>query len=187
MAIRHHFPVDAEYVIRIRLQRNAPPAIGNYVVLGLDEPHQLDVRLDGKRIKVFKVGGERKKGATQAEDEAADAGLEVRIPVQAGTRLVGVAFLDQSVEPEGVYQPPVTDYSNALNDGLADTEPAVGSVTIDGPYDAKGVGGETPSRRRIFVCHPNGSNDELSCARKILSVLARHAYRGPVPDQDLQS
>src|SRR5205823_11207387 len=60
------------------------------------------------------------------------------------------------------------------------------SVIIGGPYDAKGVG-DTPSRRKIFVCRPSGSGDEELCAAKILSVLAHRAYRRPVKDQDLHS
>ncbi len=58
------------------------------------------------------------------------------------------------------------------------------NVTISGPYDAKGPG-DTPSRRRIFVCRPSGESDEMPCAKKILSTLQRRAYRRPVTDSDL--
>ena len=52
LAIRHYFPLDGEYRIKIRLLRN-------YVdyVRGMRDPHRLEVRLDGKRIKTFEVGG----------------------------------------------------------------------------------------------------------------------------------
>ena len=111
IAIRHHFPLDGEYVLTIRLQRNKD----NYII-GLADPHLLDVRLDGARIKLFPVGGEHKgasgplysfilpdyRGDPEQEqyELTADAGLEVRFPAKAGTRLVQVAFLNEIFEPE---------------------------------------------------------------------------------------
>src|SRR5438105_2029581 len=105
MAIRHSFPLDGEYVIKIRLQRAGIEH--DRQIIGLSDPHQLDVRLDGERIKLFTIGGEQqskaKPGAqaSQADSEkkafgydfrtdAADVGLEVRFTAKAGTRLVGV-------------------------------------------------------------------------------------------------
>ena len=63
--------------------------------------------------------------------------------------------------------------------------PALYQVSITGPYDAKGHG-DTPSRRRIFVCEPKAPSEEEACARRILSTLMRRAYRRPVTDADLQ-
>jgi Protein of unknown function (DUF1595) len=60
----------------------------------------------------------------------------------------------------------------------------VGNVVIEGPYNAKGSG-DTPSRRRIFLCSP-ASKDDQACARKLLSTLARRAYRRPVTDQEIE-
>ncbi|MBI2822694.1 MAG: DUF1592 domain-containing protein [Acidobacteria bacterium] len=190
IAIRHYFPLDGEYVLKIRLQRNER----DYII-GLGEPHQLDVRLDGARLKLFTVGGEihGKSGAiysnaTEGEraqedyEHEADAGLEVRFPARTGMRLVGVAFLDESRGPEGALQRPLTQFDLVQYKG---GKPAVDSVTIGGPYDAKGLG-ETPSSRKIFVCRPSGSEDEEPCAEKIFSTLARRAYRGVVGDRDVQ-
>ena len=53
-AIRHTFPADGEYVVRIRLQRNS-----DGFIRGMVNRHMLDVRLDGSRVKLFPVGGER--------------------------------------------------------------------------------------------------------------------------------
>ena len=90
IAIRHYFPVDAEYFIRIRLQRIGS---GNYAgqVIGMEEQKQLEVRLDGARVKLLPVGGGNK-----GED------LEVPVSVKAGMRLLGVAFLKDTVKQEGV-------------------------------------------------------------------------------------
>jgi hypothetical protein len=111
---------------------------------------------------------------THAHD--ADAGLEVSLAVKAGTRVVGVFFVRQSWEGEGVLQPVQTGYPLAVNeqwDGLA----AIDSVAIDGPFKITGPG-DTPSRRRVLTCAPRGGDDEV-CAKRILSALARRAYRRP--------
>jgi hypothetical protein len=65
------------------------------------------------------------------------------------------------------------------------TQPAINSVTISGPYDVTGPG-DSPSRRRIFVCRPATAGEELPCARRILSTLARGAYRRPATEADLR-
>jgi hypothetical protein len=184
VAIRHHFPLDAEYDITVRLQRNSGRAGRLNVIFGFEEHHQFDVLVDGKRLKRFTVGGEQVATKTQAEEDERDAGLKLRVALQAGTHIIGVAFLNQIVEPEYIYQPQIPDYSKAISYGFF-AEPAIGKVTIDGPYNARGVG-ETPSRRTIFVCRPNALAEELPCATRILSELARRAYRRPVTQLDLQ-
>ena len=62
----------------------------------------------------------------------------------------------------------------------------VDSVQISGPYGVT-ASGETPGRRQIFVCYPIGRENEQSCAKQILSTLARRAYRRPVTDQDVRT
>ena len=54
-----------------------------------------------------------------------------------------------------------------------------------GPYAARGPG-DTPSRRRIFVCRPANPGEEEGCAKRILALLLRRAYRRPATDADLQ-
>ncbi len=185
-AIRHHFPVDGDYTVEIRLQRNRSRAGGITIAVGLEDLHELDLRLDGERIRTFTIGGLEPGIRTQTEEDEVDAGLEVHIPGQAGTHLVGVTLVDQTVEPEGVFQPKFTDYSNVDSYNFDAAGPAVGSVTISGPYDTRGVG-DTPSRRRILVCHPDTIAEETPCARQILSQLARRAYRRPLEEPDLQT
>src|SRR5258705_559481 len=192
-AVRNYFPLDAEYVLRIRLQKNGYPSI-----VGLEHARQLDVRVDGERIKQFTVGGDYKGGPrpkqansfNQGEFERylmnADQHLELRFQAKAGMRLIQVTFPNTTSEPEGIYQPPWTDYAYAWNYGRPDDmEPAVGSITIDGPHNAKGIG-ETASRARIFTCNPAEAKDEEPCAKQILSTLARRAFRRPVTDKDTQ-
>jgi hypothetical protein len=199
IAVRHTFPLDGEYVLTIRLQRNKD----NYII-GLAEPHLLDVRLDGARIKLFPVGGEHKgksgplysfvlpdyRGDPEQEqyERTADAGLEVRFPAKAGTRLVQVAFLNETFEREGEVMPRQFRDELAAS-GYKGGPPGVDRVSLSGPYNAKGMG-NTPSRAKILGCTPTGAGDDPAtrdCARKILSALARRAYRRPVTEGDLQT
>jgi len=195
IAIHHQFPVDGDYVLKIRLRRQ----VYDYI-LGMGRPHQLEVRLDGRRIKAFTVGGAAKGkpsplrgwagnilGDTEWEAymHLADSGLEIRFPALAGKRLVGVSFVGETWEPEGILQPPTTGRGVSL-DQQYDGAPAVESVAIGGPYDAKGPG-QTASRDKIFVCRPARVADETACANKILTILARRAYRRAVTKEDVQT
>ena len=206
LAVRHRFPLDGEYVITVRLKRS----VYEYIV-NLDEAHGLDVRIDGRRVARFTVGGAAPgKPApvsfsgtfvaagpsdypTQDWDDyrtGADAGLVVRVPVRAGARVVGVSFVDRSWEHEGVLQPPLREYGATVTE-TTDTSsrpegPGLESVTIDGPYAATGPG-ETATRARIFVCRPDAADaGGERCARTILARLARLAYRRPVGEGDLE-
>jgi hypothetical protein len=189
MAVRHHFPVEADYIVQVRLQRMARDAIRGL----LDEQHEIEIRLDGERIQVFKVGAENKgrfqyfaaggigDPAQEEYERTADKDLEVRFHASAGTHVVGVAFLKRASLQEGPLQAPLTQVEFSQFKGGS---PAVGNIIIGGPWDAKGIG-ETPSRRTIFQCRPAGNRDEESCAARILSSLARKAYRRPVTGEDL--
>jgi hypothetical protein len=60
--------------------------------------------------------------------------------------------------------------------------PHIDTFTITGPFNANDAG-DTPSRRRIFVCDPDDAGPaneaaERPCAREILTTLANRAYRG---------
>lgn len=195
IAIRHYFPADGEYTIRVFLQRNSRDYIR-----GLAEPHPLDFRLDGDRIKLLTVGGGNELNGepgpifSQAgkigdpvsetyEHGGAEEPLVVRFAAKAGQRLVAVTFLNKDAVPEGVFQPPLTQFQMVQFKG---GNPSIDNVVISGPYNVTGVA-DTPSRQKIFVCHPARMADSEPCARKILSTLARHAYRRPVTDKDIQT
>jgi hypothetical protein len=176
IAIHHYFPLDGEYVIQVRMQRTAK----DDTILDLGLRRQIDVRLDGARLKLLTFGGDATP-RSEILQRTADSNLEVRFPAKAGTRVVGVSFLKETTKPEGV----IRQFTGvAGNRGKAFFE-GVGTVTILGPYNSKGAG-ETSSRGKIFVCRPTGSKDEDVCAKKILSTLTRHAYRRPVTDRDIQ-
>jgi hypothetical protein len=192
IAVHHRFPLDAEYVVKIRLRRQ----LYDYII-GLGRPHLLEVRLDGNLMKTFTVGGDAKGrrapasfvGQIQGDPDweqymhTADSGLEVRFAAKAGQRVLAVSFRKDFAEPEGVPQPP-GGRSVSINEWY-DGNPSVDSVAIGGPYNVEGPG-DTPSRRKIFACVPSGSNEQ-SCARQILSTLARRAYRRAVTEEDIRT
>ena len=115
----------------------------------------------------------------------ADDDFQLRIPVKAGPRVVGISFERKLSEPEGVLQPRPTAFALAIDERW-NGNAAVGSIEIGGPYSVDGPG-DTPSRRRIFTCQPVNSSEEAACARVILSTLARRAYRRPTTDADLET
>ncbi len=192
IAVRHQFPLDGEYVIKVRLERNSRDFIRGL----LDDSHQLDVRLDGARLKLFTIGGESfgrsapifsTAGMGDPEQEVyerhADDHLEIRFPASAGPHLVGVAFLKETSMTETPLRQPMSKYDRHNYKG---GDPGVASISIGGPYNAKGIG-ETPSRRNVFECRPRSARDEELCATKILSRLARRAYRRPLTEEDIRT
>jgi hypothetical protein len=196
IAIHHRFPVDGEYSLKIKLQTN----LYDYI-RGLGRPHQLEVRLDQVRVGVFTVGGQDFGAGAPASfagaifgtreweryTHDADGALEIRFPARAGTRVVGVSFVGElPSESEGVPQPRQAGYPLAINE-MSDGNPSVENVAITGPFNSSGPG-DTPSRRRILTCLPAaGGADEESCARNVLSRLARRAFRRPITERDLQT
>jgi len=161
-AVHHHFPVDAEYVIKVRLQRGKDAT----TIVGMSDERRLDIRLDGRRIRQFRFGG---PGPIRDDD------FEVRVPVTAGSHLVAATFVKDTVKAEGVLN---RTGDTAFFEG-------VGTVSIAGPYNATGVG-DTATRRKIFICRPRGADDE-SCATTIVTTLAHRAYRRPITKEEIPS
>ena len=196
IAIRHNFPLDGDYEVSIRLQRQ----LYDYV-RGLQNRQQLEVRLDGERVALFDVGGAPGTppprtfagavlGDRTWEEYAlhADEDLSVRLSARAGPRVLGVSFVQGRSERDGVLQPRATGKVLAIAERWSSPseapEAAVEEVSIAGPFDASGSG-ETPSRERLFVCRPAAAGQEEPCAREILSAIARRAFRRPVTETDL--
>jgi hypothetical protein len=175
-SVRHLFPVDGEYEISLTLQS------GRYdEPLGFQRERKLDLRLDGKRLERFTIAVDHGAGLDTRVDatpvhgdrDAPDANLKVRLPVKAGTWTITATFLKDSVVPEGI----VNRKDKAFFEGL-------GGITVGGPFNVQGPG-ETPSREKIFVCHPAVAADEQPCAEKIIANLAHRAFRRPVAADDL--
>ncbi len=205
LAVRHHFPLDGEYHLRIKLKKS----VYEYIV-NLEEAHNLDVRLDGVRLQRFPIGGVQAGkpapvsfsgtfmaagGAgfpTQEWDDyltSADAHLTLKVNVTGGTHLVAVSFVGKSWAPEGILQPPLREYGATVTE-ITDTSskpegPGLESITIDGPYNPAGPG-QTAEPSADFQLPPVGrrrslrpSNpDEPGAAR----IQAAGLQRRPRPD-----
>jgi mono/diheme cytochrome c family protein len=191
LVARHTFPVDGEYEVRLRLQRNSINL--NHVVRGMDDENVISVFVDGSRVHAFVLPPEKPRDAGLIEfRQEPDDDLHFKLAVKAGTRAVGVAFPRRFwyVEGVGVEQMPAA--SDAFNSGVTTNtqygkvEMGVDTLEISGPF-----GGLTPrdagNRRRIFVCQPSAAIGEQACARRILSALARRAYRRAVTDDDMRT
>jgi cytochrome c551/c552 len=164
IAIKSDFPLDGDYNIRVETGGTAR------------DTHQLEISVDGERVELVPVGGGGGGRGGRGRGGAATKPPEFRVKIKAGERLIGVDFIERSeARDEAVLRPRMRS---------AGTLPSIARVTISGPYNAAGPG-ETPSRRRIFSCHPTAPTEEAGCAKQILSTLARRAYRRPVTSADL--
>ena len=182
MAVEHDFSLDAEYEFQVALFRNNLEGIR-----GLEHEHDLEIAVDGVRVLLVGIGGKHEPEfppdtIITVKSDATDARLRARAPVGAGTRTVTAAFIRKVGVGTNRLRP--FDRSNA---GTYDStgRPHVETLTITGPFAPTGVG-PTASRARIFSCTPAGVAEEESCAREILTDLARRAYRRPVADADLE-
>ena len=162
LAVAHYFPLDAEYVFKVRF-------------LGVQAAGE-DSEIDPYQYRVAVKAGLHTVGVTsprenlKAEREAPPApnggdgrGASIDIPSPVDLRLDGRRLRRFDVRAPA---------------------PDVATLVIGGPYNAT-ARGDTPSRRAIFVCHPDRPAQEPACARTILATLARRAFRRPVTAADI--
>src|SRR5262245_66229440 len=212
-AIRHNFPLDGEYLIKLALQK-----LSFGQVFGSSaEGELLEVTVNGERVKLYQLDdmpyffmrdkagqsiplGPLKDPSAERLRMSPNINMEFRLKVKAGPQDIGVAFLNRSyvANEDLVHRPGAStiDSNNGMQYGYY-TVPHLGKVDITGPYNATGSG-DTPSRRKIFVCRPTSAgeaqarqraaagDDELACAQKIISNLVRHAFRRPATDNDVE-
>ena len=182
LAIQHYFPLDGDYTVRLFLLRTYDGR-----VRGLLDEHQLEVRLDGELIDTLTVGGpvfdENGEEVRRDLRNVPDDGQEVRFAANAGPATLAISFVDQTAYLEGMLR---TDYRVTSYEYAGDQTipPAIASVEVSGPYDARGRG-DTPPRQRIFSCRPDPGMDDTGCASRIISGLARLAFRRPVTGDDM--
>ena len=178
VAVPYTFPQTGEYEIQVRLRRDRDEKVE-----GLNnEVHELELLLDRARVQVLTVKPTQNAGPNERKQEPDDH-LKIRVPVTAGPHVVGVTFLKK---PSSLVETPRQPYQAHFNSYRHPRlQPAIYSVSIVGPFDAKGPG-DTPSRRRIFVSRPANAADEERAARQIIRTLTRRAYRRPVTETDLQ-
>ena len=206
-AFRYYFPADGEYLFELRPKESG--AGGGFEGITA-EPHKLDVAIDNIPMATATLGGP--EFAPRRGGSAAGAGdypredrtkkilelMTFRLPVKAGSHLVQVYFAAKTnALVEDLFDPSVR--REPYRDGSG--QPKVSSVTITGPQPETATIGDTPSRRHILTCRPpsvptgaaqgGGARaaalKDETCARKIVSTLARRAYRRPVTEEDLSA
>ena len=156
--VRSTYPLDGEYVLKVEFAGRAAAA------------EQLVVSVDGQQVEQFTVFGASGRPLTDGRY------LLLRLALKAGPRAIGVAFVQRLAARTELLIAPALRGRGA--------QPAMASVTVTGPYNGTGPG-DTPSRRRVFVCYPMSAADETPCAKRILSTLARRAYRHPASEPDV--
>jgi mono/diheme cytochrome c family protein len=172
----HTFPVDGEYIIKLRMWRNTFD-----LMRGMEDPHDIEMAMDGVRLTMVTAGG-REDFGRMAENPGTfgadlDKRLTVRLPVKAGTHVLWATSVLKSHAPRDDLIKP---FIRTTVDGLDIMgDPSVDRITIEGPYAAAGPG-NTAARRKILTCKPTAASQEQACARTILTTLARQAYRKPV-------
>ena len=175
-SVPYNFPRDGEYDIEVEL-------LDLFAGAPIREPHQLEVSVDGERIAIFNLTPRDPDADQGAAYNRGPDELQVRVPVKAGPRVVTATFIKKTdALAESVRQPFARPHGEG--DFLL-YQPHLGTVTITGPFNATGAD-DTPARRRIFVCRPSNPAEEAPCARRILSAVARRAYRRPVTGTDLE-
>ena len=187
-ALTYTFPRDGVYNVRVQLTRYAGASFDD--IPAFDQPQRLELSIEGQPLHVFELLPPEQGQAPGAgpNRRALDADWQVRVPAKAGPRTLALTFLNRTpallenlLEP---FEKPVPGGPN----GYYTTQKGayLRKVEISGPFEATGAG-KTPSRDRVFVCRPQQRRDEDRCARRILSTLARRAFRRPVADADIQT
>jgi mono/diheme cytochrome c family protein len=174
--VRHDFPVDATYEVNVVLLQN----IVGYVP-GLEWPHELEISIDGQRVFLAEVGGTQDNKLSDTNlaltKETLDRRLRTRVAVKAGPHDVGVTFLRKN---SALSDEPLQPFTRNLDLQDMNGVPTINFFQITGPFNVTGPG-DTPSRRKIFLCHDDGT----TCARRVLSTVARRAYRRPVTQAEV--
>ena len=181
MRARHIFPADGEYELQVRLYRTNLSAIR-----GLEQPHSLEIALDGERIHLAEIGGEKDLLPLQANPSATSDRLEaerlrVRRFIKAGERDVTAAFLDEVSPRMATIR--LQRFERDFNPYDAEGAPHVQSITVLGPFHAQAS--DQPPSPRVFSCRPKAEGEQLACARQILTRLATRAYRRPATASEI--
>ena len=188
-AVRHYFPADGEYEVRLYLQRNSLN-LGNNV-RGLDARNLLDLRLDGKRLERFDIRPDlAEMGRGGYVVDKTDEQLQLRITTTAGEHTLGVAFNRDHWYVEGVGMSKLPAASDGYGSGTQTNvtfgriDSGLDRIEITGPFNAARPSA-TASRERLFTCRPSDPGDD-ACAAEVLGTVARRAWRRPVAANELE-
>ena len=178
-SVVYNFPADGEYTFKVTFYHDfITELFGRNLPQNL-QGQEIEISIDGARLAIFEID--------PALGELENVLTTERISVTAGEHRIAAAFIKK-------FDGPTEDQFRQVEQTMVDVTAAVPgliglphlhTLTIAGPFVVTGMS-ETPSRLRIFSCTPSSSAEELPCAEQIVSTLARHAYRRPITDDDVE-
>ena len=178
-SVVYNFPADGEYTFKVTFYHDfITELFGRNLPQNL-QGQEIEISIDGARLAIFEID--------PALGELENVLTTERISVTAGAHRIAAAFIKK-------FDGPTEDQFRQVEQTMVDVTAAVPgliglphlhTLTIAGPFVVTGMS-ETPSRLRIFSCTPSSSAEELPCAEQIVSTLARHAYRRPITDDDVE-
>ena len=185
MEIKYIFPADGDYLIEAKPKENgANDGFENFSA----EIHQFDIAVDGVTVSSNGIGGPEwatgsRLGPKRVEMEKNTLDkMKVTVHVKAGEHLVQAYFAQKTTTTnEDLFEPSLRREPFRQTGGL----PKLNFVRITGPLSGTATTGDTESRRRVLLCTPSSATDE-ACAKRIISTLARRAYRRPVTEAEIE-
>ena len=180
LVVQHEFPATGDYVFKI-FPINKGLMDGNRA-FGEITGEKLELLIDGQRVHLYDWDKEVASGKPVHGGTA-----DVHFQVKAGLHTVGVTFLATQLAPSQDLDEHFLR-STIETGGLPGFKffPHVGKMEILGPFKPAGAS-DSPSAKKIFVCHPANASEETACAKKIVDTLARQAFRRPVTPQDTET
>jgi cytochrome c551/c552 len=180
LAVQHEFPADGDYVFKVFPINKG--LMDNNTAFGEMTGEKLELLIDGQRIHLYDWDKDVARGKAVHGGTA-----DIHFQVKAGPHTVGVTFLATQLAPSQDLDEHFLR-STIETGGLPGFKfyPHVGKMEILGPFKPAGAS-DSPSAKRIFVCHPANASEETACAKKIVETLARHAFRRPVTPQDSET
>ncbi len=196
MLVNHVFPSDGEYTVTVT------PIFGDNMSptgFGTVPCEKLEILLDSDRIQLIDWQGGRRGAPDNCGDQrgrgaAPPAGgprrpdpvMMVRFKTTGGEHALGVTFLATNFAP-------LLDLDRHFTRDTLQTGPTpgftffphVGTVRIEGPFNASPVT-DSATRRRMFVCRPSSAAQEPACARRIVTSLATRAFRRPPTSREVR-
>ncbi|HEY2907236.1 MAG TPA: DUF1592 domain-containing protein [Vicinamibacterales bacterium] len=179
ISIVHTFPADGDYTFRVMFVASSGLLYGNIV-----KGEQMEISVNGERAALLTINDRMSEA-----DKSGMNLLTPKIHVKAGPQRISAAFIERCNCPNDDIVAPI-DYTLADPQigehgyGIT-TLPHLREFGVLGPISVSGVS-ETPSRRKVFVCHPANASEEPACATRILRKLATEAYRQPAAAIDVE-
>jgi len=181
--IEQYFPADGDYTFNVEIASQEGSLQRSYPTWWLEDEHRFILTVDGEEVYTASLGGYEDAEAVDLAQTPAISEIQLRfqdisVPISAGKHTIGATFVARTFAE--------SDRTIAhLSPGeTMDNIPIVHGLKTYGPLNVTGVPA-VPSREKIFSCYPANNDEERGCAVKILSDLARQAFRRPVTDRDI--